>query len=385
MRARPTGYNIISYGNMVNCEPRTAAYVEALRQAVTPGCTVIDLGSGPGVFAVLACKFGAGRAIAIDPSDSVELIGPIAEANGCGDRITVIKELSTNYIPTHKADVIVADLRGMLPLFEGLIPTLIDARERMLAPGGTMIPMRDVLNVALVESPESYRPYAEPWSRNLYDIDLRAGSRFAVNQLSKVALERDRLLAGPHEMAVLDYAEIASPDVAGTFDLEAERNATAHGLLVWFDAELAPGIRFSNAPGEPRQVYGQTFFPFERPMDLDQGDRVTGEIAAKWLNNTYVWTWSSRFARGTAEPQQQFRQSTFLSAIIDPTRLKCRDGTFAPEQHPLQAIDRYCLTLIDGKRTLHDIANEVAERFAGAFPEPADALDHVAELVSRYE
>lgn len=385
MRNRPTGYSIISYGDMVNCEPRTATYVEALRRAITPGCTVIDLGSGPGFFAVLACKFGAGKAIAIDPSDSVELIGPIAEANGCGDRVTVIKQLSTNYIPTRRADVIVADLRGMLPLFEGLVPTLIDARERMLAPGGTMIPMRDVLNVALVESPESYRPCAEPWSRNLYQIDLSVGSRFAVNHPEKVALEKAQLLTDAHQLAVLDYTEITSPDMAGAFNLEVGRNGTAHGLLVWFDAELAPGVRFSNAPGEPRQIYGQAFFPFERPVDVEQGDRVTGEMAAKWLNDSYVWTWLSRFAKGAAEPHTEFSQSTFLSAIIDPTQLKCRDSTFTPKQHPLQDIDRYCLTLIDGKRTLNDIANDVAERFAGAFPNPADAFDHITELVSRYE
>src|SRR3954452_16487839 len=109
---------------MVNCEPRMSAYAEALRRAAKPGCTVIDIGAGPGIFSILACKYGAGKVVAIDPSDSIELVRPIAEANGCADRITIFKGLSTDYSPPTKADVIVSDIRGILPLFEGHIAVI---------------------------------------------------------------------------------------------------------------------------------------------------------------------------------------------------------------------------------------------------------------------
>jgi protein arginine N-methyltransferase 1 len=36
--------------------------------------------------------------------------------------------------------------------------------------------------------------------------------------------------------------------VAGELTWTAERPVTAHGLVVWFDTELAEGIGFSNAP-----------------------------------------------------------------------------------------------------------------------------------------
>lgn len=52
-----------------------SAYVAGLRQAVTPGCTVIDLGAGPGLFALLACQFGAGHVWAIEPDPSIHLGG----------------------------------------------------------------------------------------------------------------------------------------------------------------------------------------------------------------------------------------------------------------------------------------------------------------------
>src|ERR1043165_9575056 len=111
MSSRPTGYNVLSYGQMITCEPRMSRYADALRQAVTPGCTVIDIGAGPGIFAMLTCKYGAGNVIAIEPNDSIELLSEFARANGFADRITVFKGLSTDYSPPEKADVIVSDIR----------------------------------------------------------------------------------------------------------------------------------------------------------------------------------------------------------------------------------------------------------------------------------
>ena len=42
----PTVYTASDYGDMITCEPRMPAYAEALRQAVTQGCTLIDIGAG---------------------------------------------------------------------------------------------------------------------------------------------------------------------------------------------------------------------------------------------------------------------------------------------------------------------------------------------------
>jgi protein arginine N-methyltransferase 1 len=383
--ASARGYLLSSYGQMVTCEPRMSAYAEALRRAVTPGCTVIDVGAGPGVLSILACKFGAGSVIAVDPSETVELIPALAEANGCAERISVIRGLSTDFVPDSKADVIVSDLRGILPLFEGHIPAISDARERLLAPGGTLIPSRDVLRVALVSHAQTYRAFEEPWLRNGYALDLSGAHRFAVNAFVKVNVEQDALLSSAQDLAVLDYWVIDHPDVVGRFDLEAHRNGVAHGLLVWFDAELAPGIGFSNEPGKPRLIYGQTFFPFERAVELEAGDRVTGEIGARLLDGNYVWTWSSRFFRSGEELKPGFRQSTFLAKVFAPDMLATRSETFTPAPDERHEVDRFCLSCFDGKNSLAEIAQELQSRFPHRYAALSDALNHVTRLASRYE
>ena len=48
----------------------------------------------------------------------------------------------------------------------------------------------------------------------------------------------------------------------GHLDWTVARPGVAHGLSIWFDAELAEGAFYSGAPGKPALVYGRPFFPF---------------------------------------------------------------------------------------------------------------------------
>ena len=60
------------YGDLIADEARTRPYVEALRQAVTAGSVVLDLGAGAiAFFAILACRFGARRVFAIEVDDAI--------------------------------------------------------------------------------------------------------------------------------------------------------------------------------------------------------------------------------------------------------------------------------------------------------------------------
>jgi protein arginine N-methyltransferase 1 len=383
--SNPTGYSVTSYGDMITCEPRMPAYAEALRRAITPGCTVIDIGAGTGIFSLLACQYGAGAVTAIEPADAVLLLNETALANGFAEKINIVQGLSTEHVPGRKADVIVSDIRGVMPLFEHHIATIVDARERLLAPGGTLIPMRDTLRAALASHPEGYSPCEEPWLRNPYQLDLRAGQRYAVNSWSKVFLQPEQLLCASAELAVLDYRSITNPNMSGSVTLVAERDGTAHGLLAWFDAELAPGIGYSNAPGQPKLVYGQSFFPFEQPLNLVKGDRVEATIKANLIDGSYVWSWTSRLFRGdAAKPELTMRQSSFLAQVMSPESLSRRADSHVPAATTAHAIDQLGLSLIDGKRSLGEIALTLREHFPEQFKDNAAALNHIAKLAGRY-
>ncbi|QUL37654.1 50S ribosomal protein L11 methyltransferase [Erythrobacter sp. JK5] len=380
-----SGYSIVDYGGMIDCEPRMGIYAQALERAISPGCTVIDIGAGFGVFALLACQYGAGRVIAIEPDSSIELLRELARDNGCADRIEVVRDISTNFTPERKADVIVSDLRGNVSLFGGHIPTIVDARERLLADNGSLLPMRDTLRIALVHTPKEYRTCHRPWLENDYGIDLSAGHRFAVNDSDKVFLDPEALVSEAAELATLDYRTICDPNLDQTLKLVAALGSTVHGLLLWFDAEIAEGLTYSNAPGQPHLVYEQKFLPFERPIDLKAGDRVEARIRARLVDNQYIWSWDSVATAAQDDAQiAAFRQSSFKSRIFVPDHLASISSRHVPAATAAIAIDRDCLALVGEGRDLETIAKALIDRHPAHFASLQAALDHVAKLMLRY-
>ena len=133
-------YGLDDYGRMIADNVRMDPYAHALKKAVGPESVVLDIGTGAGIHALLACKFGARRVYAVENNDAIHLAQEMAQANHFADRIEFIQGLSTDITLPERADVIVSDLRGILPLFGQHIPSIVDARRRHLAPDGSMIP-----------------------------------------------------------------------------------------------------------------------------------------------------------------------------------------------------------------------------------------------------
>ncbi|WP_285713681.1 50S ribosomal protein L11 methyltransferase [Erythrobacter oryzae] len=382
---RPAGYSVVDYGHMIECEPRMGIYAEAMRAAITPGCTVIDLGAGFGVFALLACKYGAGHVIAIEPDPSIEQLMPMAKANGFADRITVVRDISTNYTPETKADVIVSDCRGSISLYQHHVATLADARARLLAPGGTLLPMRDTLRIALAQWVSNRRSTIRPWLTNNFGLDLSVGYRFAVNEERKAYLRPEDLMSAAAELAVIDFRTITDPNLDATVELVAERGGAVDGLLIWFDAEIAEGLTYSNAPGEPELVYGQMFLALDNAPRLAAGDRVTVRLRGILQGDDYLWTWDWQVLDAAGTPRgPSVRQSTFLSHMFSPKALARASDLNTPALNSQMMIDRDCLALVGDGRTLDEIARTLQERHPEHLPTHQAALDHAALCLGRY-
>jgi type I protein arginine methyltransferase len=312
-------YSLHFYGQMLADAPRMEAYTAALRQAVTPASVVLDLGCGPGVFALLACKFGARRVFAVEPDNVIAVAREAAVANGCADRIEFFESLSTDITLPEPATIIISDLRGVLPWFEQHLASIIDARKRLLARGGVLIPRRDVLWAAVVEAPEQYAELVGPWQR--FDLDLSAGTRLITNNWRKSYLEPQQLLVDPVRWTTIDYYTIETVDVRADISWRAARNGTAHGVAVWFDSELAGDVSFSNHPAAPNMIYGVGLFPFSQPVELAAGDRVELRLAANFVNDGYVWRWDTNVVAGT-RAKASFRQSTFYGVPLSQAQLR---------------------------------------------------------------
>src|SRR5256886_8934083 len=113
-------YSLRAYGSMIADRIRVDAYAEALRRTVRQESIVVEIGTGPGVFAVLACQLGAARVFAIEPAEIIQVAREVAVANGFAGKIEFFEEVSNRVTLPPRAAIIVAALRAVRPLLQRL-------------------------------------------------------------------------------------------------------------------------------------------------------------------------------------------------------------------------------------------------------------------------
>ncbi len=364
---------------------RMRAYHDALARVLTPGAVVLDLGAGTGIMSLLACKLGAGKVYAVEPSDALVVGIELARANGFADRIEFIQASSLDVTLPTRADVVVHDLRGVLPLHELLVPSIVDARQRLLAPGGALIPARDVVRAQLVCDESLHERASKIWRDGVSGLDLLPGLRWAAHAWRKADLSGSALIGAPRDVFTIDYRTVEQPDAAGQCSWTMEAAVTAHGLAAWFDAELAPGVGLSNAPDQPRAIYGQIFFPFEQALPLAPGDRVGVTLSARLVAGDYVWQWHTEVRDERGVIRKKLRQSSFQATPVNPARLASRSGDFVPKLRPEGRAAALALTLMEQHLPVEAIAAQLVAKFPEVFAaNPGRARDLVADLGERF-
>jgi len=223
---------------------RNRAFREALERHVTPESSVLDIGSGTGLWAILAAKLGAGRVVAIERDPMMcGAIMALAHANGVGNRVQVIEGDSLRADPGGGFDVVVSETIGHMIFDEQVVEIMADARKRFLKPGGVLIPERVALRAAPVSS-------IEP--RDVWPVEIAADFRL----FQSLALHRPvafldtsgfQQLAPAITLVETDLTTVhGTPDVghlAAAWDLS--KTDDLEGILVWAEMRLTEDITLS--------------------------------------------------------------------------------------------------------------------------------------------
>jgi len=359
---------------MIDDEERMSAFRKALAATINPNSVVLDLGAGTGIMALLACRYGAKRVYAVEPSDALQVARETAAKNDLSDRIVCIQQRSVAVILPERVDLIVEDMRGALPWCSTHIPDLIDARERFLKPGGQVIPRQDTVFCAVASAEEQDRDRLMPWRSSPENLDLSPATRYVENAPIGVRFKPRQLLSGPAAWTAIDYSTVRSANVRETFALNAKRKGTAHGLLLWFETELLPDVKFSNAPGRPKNVYGQLFLPWPHPIELKKDVRLKVGLRADLVGEDYVWTWETHCG------EHHFRQSSFAATPLTAESLARRAAHYRPTLGKEGKVTQFALQRMAGSLTLAEIGGELFRAFPDRFQSERDAFDFAARI-----
>jgi protein arginine N-methyltransferase 1 len=126
---------------MLADRPRMDFYHAAVASLVHPGDRVIDLGTGTGILAAFAARAGAGKVYAIDHSGILKHAQRLAVANGI-ENVEFVATHSRNFTTDEKVDVILHEQMGDYLFDEAMVPNVLDLRDRLLKPGGRIVPNR---------------------------------------------------------------------------------------------------------------------------------------------------------------------------------------------------------------------------------------------------
>lgn len=363
---------------------RTDAYAKAVARAVKPGDVVVEIGCGPGLFSLLACRAGARRVYAIESSDSVAFARELILANECAGQIELLHGSSLRLSLPERANVIVSDIRGTLPLRADAVASIEDARQRFLAPGGVMIPGADRLYVGLVSVPEYYASLVSPWRESGYGVNLSPLLKRTLNSPCGVNFEANKLMSEARQWCELDYRAVVPHRITASLELKALRGGVAHGLCLWFETTLLDDIGYSTGPGQPGNVYGQIFLPWCEPVELEAGQPVVIELHADYVSDDYIWRWISRFPDANGGLERVFSQSTLEAARFTPDALRRHSTAFVPKLSESAAAECWVMQSMDGTKSLQEIAVEALARFPAVLRNSEEAFQLVSRLADKF-
>jgi type I protein arginine methyltransferase len=376
-------YSLEQFATMFSDKIRMEAYSAAIAQCVRPNDAVLDLGCGPGIFALLACKAGARRVYAIDVNGVVDFGRQLAASNGFSEKIIFMRGDSRRIHLPERVSVVISDVRGVLPLYSHAIDTLQDARNRLLAQGGVLLPSRDTLFAAVVQVPAVYEQLAGAW-RAIPQLDLSPGLPLVLNTVQRQHIKPDQVISRPQAWHVLDYSAATKAPAENRIDLAITKTAVGHGLGVWFQTQLTADIGYSTEPRAEETVYGHLFLPWLEPVSLREGEMCSVDLRAHLVGNDYIWQWESNLPATAEHGEIRFVQSSFYGSLFPPSVLQKRAAGFVPVLDESGLAERWILQAIDGQRSLEDIATEAAGQFPHVFQRVEDAFNRAAEIAEKY-
>jgi len=302
--------SVANHRSMALDRVRNDRYARALAAVVNANSVVLDLGAGTGIHGMIAARLGARRVYLVEPEDVIAVAEEAVRANQLQDVVRCVQGSVEDVEIPEPVDVIVSALTGNFLLSEDLLPVLFHARDRLMKPGGTLIPDQATIELAPVTAPLLHAREISNWSDPQHGVTLAAARSYAANTI-QYRWDRSEVsyLADPQTIHRVDFAKDQYEGLHGSVEFHVQSATTCHGFAGWFAMRL--GTEWvSTAPDAEGMHWSPAFLPLDPPVSLSAGDAIAVKINRPPFGE---WTWR------TAWPGGSQRHSTMLAAPMKAT------------------------------------------------------------------
>ncbi len=264
---------------MMNEQNRNHAYFDALKAIIKSDSTVFEIGTGSGLLAMMAAKLGAKQ---VNTCEAVPLIAETAqqilEDNHFEKIIKVIAKKSIdieigNDLP-EQADILVSEIFSSELLGEHVLPSLEDAKRRLLKPQGKVIPAAGSIMIGLFTGNDIRRNLIV---ENSFGFDLQHFNTIVSKKRMIARNDLDiELLSDDIEAFYFDFEnESYFPSQSKSLRIPIKSAGRCYGIVQWMRLDMTSDkkVVFENHPSQTSKVsnWQQCAYLFDAPVDVKPG------------------------------------------------------------------------------------------------------------------
>ncbi len=281
--------------------PRMDFYHAAVTRHVQPGDRVIDLGTGTGILAAFAARRGAAKVYAIDHSSIVKHARRLAAHNKIAN-VEFVSAHSRDFTTKERVDVILHEQMGDYLFDESMVANVIDLRDRLLKPGGRIVPSQFEFFCEPIQVRERRRvPFI--WELNVHGYDYACLERsrpqdpryYRLNSSDLGVVER--FLCAPEAALTVDLQTLREADLPREirFSRPLVHAGRLDGFAVFFRASVDADLTLSSSPLDAGRAphWGFRILRAEAE-EFEAGDVIEFTLSVGEWAEPDTWRWSQR-------------------------------------------------------------------------------------------
>lgn len=278
---------------MIKDEVRTGTYKQAIlgNPHLFKDKIVLDVGCGTGILSLFCAQAGAKHVYAVDNSDIVDFAKDIIRKNGMEKSVTVIRgKMEEIDLPVDKVDIIVSEWMGYCLLYEAMLDTVLNARDRYLAVDGIILPDKCTMFLTGIED-RAYKKEKIDWWKSVYGFDMSYLREAAMIEPLVDMCNPRQVCMNDFVLAQLDIGKmkVEEKQFRVPFKLKAIRNDYLTALVLYFSVEFSPckpnaqgvPLGFSTGPKDKYTHWKQTVFYIDKVLTIKNGETMEGEISCE--------------------------------------------------------------------------------------------------------
>ncbi|KAM3852299.1 protein arginine N-methyltransferase 3 isoform 2-T2 [Vipera latastei] len=281
-----------SYGHfgiheeMLKDKARTESYRDFiyLNPHIFRDKVVLDVGCGTGILSMFAAKAGAKKVIGVDQSEIIYQAMDIIRINGLEDSIHLIKgRIEEVDIPVEKVDVIISEWMGYFLLFESMLDSVIYARDKYLAKGGSVYPDSCTISLVAVSDIAKHTDQLTFWD-DVYGFNMSCMKKVVIPEAVVEILDSRTLISEACIIKRIDCHAVSVPELefSSDFILTVAKTSMCTAIAGYFDVHFEKNcnkqILLSTSPCCTKTHWKQTMFFLEKPIPVEEGEELKGRI-----------------------------------------------------------------------------------------------------------